>query len=74
MASRGASALSFGFVIHNPQGLAGGGIANALLGTLEIVAFGALIALPIGMLTGLYLTEFAGARSRTASRSSSRST
>ena len=67
VASRGASALSFGFVIHNPSGLAGGGIFNSLLGTLEIVAFGALIALPIGILTGLYLTEFAGPRSRTAS-------
>ena len=52
---------------RNPPGLAGGGIFNSLLGTLEIVAFGALIALPIGILTGLYLTEFAGPRSRTAS-------
>jgi phosphate transport system permease protein len=66
VAVRGASALSFSFVLHNPSGLAGGGIFNALLGTLEIVAFGALIALPIGILTGLYLTEFAGPRSRTA--------
>jgi phosphate transport system permease protein len=66
VAVRGASALSFSFVLHNPSGLAGGGIFNALIGTLEIVAFGALIALPIGILTGLYLTEFAGPRSRTA--------
>ncbi len=67
VASRGAAALSFSFVTQDPSGLAGGGIFNALLGTLEIVAFGALIALPIGILTGLYLTEFAGPRSRTAS-------
>jgi len=66
VAVRGASALSFSFVTQNPSGLAGGGIFNALIGTLEIVAFGALIALPIGVLTGLYLTEFAGPRSRTA--------
>jgi phosphate transport system permease protein len=66
VAIRGASALSFSFVIQNPSGFAGGGIFNALVGTLEIVAFGALIALPIGILTGLYLTEFAGPRSRTA--------
>jgi phosphate transport system permease protein len=64
--ARGASALSLGFVVHNSQGLAGGGIANALLGTLEIVAAAAVIAVPLGILTGLYLTEFAGARSRTA--------
>jgi phosphate transport system permease protein len=67
VASRGASSLSLGFVIHNPSGLAGGGIFNSLLGTLEIVVFGAVIALPLGVLTGLYLTEFAGAPSRTAS-------
>jgi phosphate transport system permease protein len=67
VAVRGASALSFSFVLQNPSGLAGGGIFNSLLGTLEIVAIGALIALPIGILTGLYLTEFAGPRSRTAS-------
>jgi phosphate transport system permease protein len=65
VARRGASSLSLGFVVHNSQGLAGGGIANMLLGTLEIVAAAAVIAVPIGILTGLYLTEFAGARSRT---------
>jgi phosphate transport system permease protein len=63
--SRGAPALSASFVVKNPVGLAGGGIANSLLGTLEIVAIAAAIALPIGILTGLYLTEFAGPRSRT---------
>lgn len=62
---RGAPALSFAFVTQNPQGLVGGGIVNSLLGTIEIVAIGAIIAVPIGVLTALYLTEFAGARSRT---------
>jgi phosphate transport system permease protein len=62
----GASSLSASFVVQNPSGLAGGGIANALLGTLEIVAAASVIALPLGVLTGLYLTEFAGARSRSA--------
>jgi phosphate transport system permease protein len=64
VASRGVGALSFGFLTHNPVGLSGGGIANALLGTGVIVVVAALIAIPIGVLTGLYLTEFAGARSR----------
>ena len=63
--SRGAPSLTPNFVFTSSTGLASGGIANYLLGTFEIVAFGALIALPIGILTGLYLTEFAGARSRT---------
>jgi phosphate transport system permease protein len=65
--SRGAPALSFSFVFTNSSGLASGGIVNYLIGTAEIVAFGAVIALPIGVLSGLYLTEFAGARSRTGS-------
>jgi phosphate transport system permease protein len=63
---RGISSLSLGFVIHNPQGLAGGGIFNYLVGTLEVIALGAIIALPLGILTGLYLTEFASPRSRVA--------
>lgn len=65
VAQRGASALSLGFLFHNPTGLGGGGgIANALLGTAEIVFFAGVLAIPIGVLTGLYLTEFAGPRSR----------
>jgi phosphate transport system permease protein len=66
VAAHGAAALNFGFVFHNSQGLVEGGIANVLLGTLEISLAGAVIAVPLGILTGLYLTEFAGARSRTA--------
>jgi len=66
VAERGAAALRLSFLITNPSGLSGGGIANALLGTAVIVAFAALIAVPIGILTGLYLTEFAGPRSRSA--------
>jgi phosphate transport system permease protein len=61
---KGAPVLSLGFLIHNSSGLAGGGIANALIGTAVIVTFAALIALPVGILTALYLTEFASPRSR----------
>lgn len=63
---KGAPALSWSFVTQNAQGLVSGGIANYVLGTFVIVAFGTVLALPIGVLTGLYLTEFAGPRSRTA--------
>ena len=62
--SRGASALSFSFIFTNPQGLVGGGIFNSLIGSVEIVLIGAVIAAPLGILTGLYLTEFAGRQSR----------
>jgi len=60
----GAPALSLDFLVQNPQGLVGGGIANYLLGTILIVAFAAVMALPVGILTGLYLTEFARPGSR----------
>jgi phosphate transport system permease protein len=63
---RGISSLSLAFVIDTPQGLASGGIFNYLIGTVEVVALGAIIALPLGVLTGLYLTEFASPRSRVA--------
>lgn len=63
VSKRGAPAISFDFLFKN---ISRGGIANALIGTAVIVAFAALIAVPIGILTGLYLTEFAGARSRAA--------
>lgn len=63
---KGAPVISWAFLTQNAAGLAGGGIANDIVGTAVIVAFGAVIALPIGILTGLYLTEFAGPRSRAA--------
>lgn len=61
---RGVSALSLNFVITNPVGLASGGIANALIGTMLIVAVATVMAVPVGVLTGLYLSEFRGSRSR----------
>lgn len=67
VARRGASVLSLDFLVRNPVGLADGGIANALVGTALVVGVAAVIAVPIGVLTGLYLTEFAGPRSRTGS-------
>jgi len=62
----GLAALSLNFLFTNPVGLGGGGIFNALLGSAVIVAFAALIAVPVGVLTGIYLTEFAGPRSGAA--------
>jgi phosphate transport system permease protein len=62
--TKGAGVLSLDFAFKNPQGLVAGGIANSLLGTGEIVVIAAAIAIPLGVLTGLYLTEFAGGNSR----------
>jgi phosphate transport system permease protein len=66
VAKQGASALSWSFITHNPVGLAGGGIANAIIGSTLIIIFATLIALPVGVLTAVYLTEYAKATSRTA--------
>jgi phosphate transport system permease protein len=43
-----------------PPGLAGGGIANAILGTLITVILAAAISVPIGVLAAVYLSEFSG--------------
>jgi phosphate transport system permease protein len=66
VAKQGASALSWSFITKNPVGLAGGGIANAIIGSTLIVAFATLIALPFGVLTALYLTEYSKPTSRSA--------
>lgn len=58
----GASAISLEFLIA-PQGSIGsgkGGIGPAVQGTLIVVGLASFIATPVGVLTGIYLSEFAG--------------
>ena len=43
-----------------PPGEAGGGMANAIVGSAEMVGLAALIGLPIGFMGGIYLAEFSG--------------
>jgi phosphate transport system permease protein len=59
---RGGSALSWHFLTRDiPEfGGASGGIAPALIGTGLIVALATVIAMPVGVLVALYLTEYAG--------------
>jgi phosphate transport system permease protein len=61
---RGASALSLDFFTQaaKPVGVSGGGMRNEIIGTLILVALGALFALPIGLLAGIFLAEFASPR------------
>jgi len=64
VANRGAGAISWDF-LTKPQALfgqPGGGIANAIVGTALLVGMATAIALPIGVLTAIYLTEFAPKR------------
>jgi phosphate transport system permease protein len=57
--SEGASSLSLSFFTNMPKpvGEAGGGMANAIVGTLVLIATASLIGLPIGIGAGLYLAE-----------------
>ncbi|GAB4175728.1 MAG: phosphate ABC transporter permease PstA [Geothermobacteraceae bacterium] len=43
-----------------PPGMAGGGLANAIVGTLLITGLASLIGIPLGLLAGVYLAEFGG--------------
>jgi phosphate transport system permease protein len=62
---KGASQLSIGFLTKDPAvglGTVGGGIASAIVGSALIVAVATAMALPIGVLIAIYLTEFSKPR------------
>jgi len=50
--------LDFFTQLPKPPGEAGGGMANALVGSAEIVLIATLIGVPVGFLAGVYLAEF----------------
>jgi len=58
----GGKDLSWSFFTHLPApvGEAGGGMANAIVGTLKLLLLAALFGVPIGLLGGVYLAEFGG--------------
>jgi len=60
--AKGASSLSLAFFTHMPKpvGEVGGGMANAIVGTLILIGVASLIGLPIGIGAGLYLAEKRG--------------
>ena len=62
--SRGAVAMNFAFFTQMPRpvGETGGGMANAIVGTLILVGIAALIAVPVGIISGIYMSEYAGTR------------
>jgi len=64
VAQRGASALSWDFFTKTAAtfGQGGGGVANALVGSLVIVALATAMAVPLGILVALYVSEFAPPR------------
>ena len=58
----GGKDLSWNFFtrLPVPVGEAGGGMANAILGSLKLLLLAALFGVPIGLLGGVYLAEFGG--------------
>jgi phosphate transport system permease protein len=63
----GASALDWSFFtqLPKPTGEVGGGMANAIAGTLVLLAMGAVIGVPIGVMGGVYLAEYGGETANT---------
>ncbi|MBK6455144.1 MAG: phosphate ABC transporter permease PstA [Gemmatimonadetes bacterium] len=64
LAREGASSLSLDFFTKMPKpvGEEGGGMANAIVGTLVLLGIASAIGLPIGIGAGLYLAEQRGTR------------
>jgi phosphate transport system permease protein len=58
---KGIGAINLDFFIHSevPFGQTGGGIANAIVGTLVLVALASAMAVPVGILIGIHTSEFA---------------
>jgi phosphate transport system permease protein len=61
IAATGVRELSFSFLVNTPKpiGEPDSGIANAIIGTLILISIASVIGLPVGILAGLYLAEFA---------------
>lgn len=68
--SSGVQALNWDFFTKMPApvGEPGGGMANAIVGTLMLAGIGALVAVPIGVISGIYMAEYAGGRLASAAR------
>jgi phosphate transport system permease protein len=61
--SAGAGALTVDLFTQTPRpvGEAGGGLANAIVGTVILISVASVIGLPVGIGAGLYLAEQRGA-------------
>ena len=60
--SQGVQSINLDFFTHMPRpvGEAGGGMANAIVGTLILTGLASLLAIPIGVMSGIYLSEYPG--------------
>lgn len=62
LAWNGARYINWAFLtqLPKPVGEAGGGMANAIVGSAKMLLIAALAGIPIGLLAGVYLAEFGG--------------
>jgi len=60
----GIGAVNWDFLtrLPGPVGEAGGGMANALVGTFELLGLAALMGVPVGVLGGMFLSEYGSPR------------
>jgi len=67
---KGATSLSWSFFtqLPKPVGEIGGGMANAIVGSIELIGLGSLMAVPVGILAGVYVAEYRGSALSTAIR------
>jgi len=68
--SHGATALNWAFFtqLPKPVGEIGGGMGNAIVGTLILIGIAALIAVPVGVIAAVHLAEYGGTRFASAVR------
>ena len=64
----GALNLAFFTQLPKPVGEAGGGMANAIVGTLILIGLAALFAVPIGCICGIHLAEYPRSKFSSAAR------
>jgi phosphate transport system permease protein len=64
LVARGASSIDWNFLtqLPKPTGEDGGGMANAIVGTIVLLAMAAAVGVPIGVLGGIYLAEYGSDR------------
>jgi len=60
----GISVIDWQFLSHLPKpvGEAGGGIANAIVGTLWLIGLSFLFSVPLGIFAGIFLSEYKGGK------------
>jgi phosphate transport system permease protein len=68
--TQGLTSLNWSFFTQMPKpvGETGGGMANAIVGSLLVVGIGALFAIPLGIISGIYASEYAGTQLASAAR------